>query len=433
VLALLLPFAADAASRPNPTSLVIVSIDGLRPDYVLEADKYSLKIPNLRRLVRDGAWAVGVKGVLPTVTHPSHTALVTGASPSRHGIIATKPFDPTGKNYSGWYAEDIKVPTLWDVAAQAGLTTGNVEWPVTAGARITWNIPQYWRAKTTDDIQLHRLLTTPGLLTELETVAGPYPPSYDWSVDADARRAVFAAALFDRKRPRLLFAYLAGLDAEEHESGPKSHQTFAALERLDALIGRLRDTAERRGPVVFAVVSDHGFRSTDKELDLNEALRSEGLLVLDERGRITDWRAAAWNNGGSAAVMLRDPKDAGVQAAVLRVLRRVQACGAVARVLTATEAEALGGYPGATFVVDLAPGYRLGSSLEEPAVRVGPVRGTHGMLPDDENMDAAFFIVGPGIAAGRALGRIDMRDVAPTLATRLGLVLPAAEGRDVLR
>jgi hypothetical protein len=48
-------------------------------------------------------------------------------------------------------------------------------------------------------------------------------------------------------------------------------------------------------------------------------------------------------------------------------------------------------------------------------------------------MDAAFFVAGPGIAAGRRLGRIDMRDVAPTLAARLDLTLPAAEGRDVLR
>ena len=47
-------------------------------------------------------------------------------------------------------------------------------------------------------------------------------------------------------------------------------------------------------------------------------------------------------------------------------------------------------------------------------------------------MDAAFIVAGPGIPAGRDLGRIDMRDVAPTLAGRLGLVLPTAEGRDLL-
>jgi hypothetical protein len=47
-------------------------------------------------------------------------------------------------------------------------------------------------------------------------------------------------------------------------------------------------------------------------------------------------------------------------------------------------------------------------------------------------MDASFFIAGPGIPAGRDLGRVDMRDVAPTLAGLLGLSLPNAEGRDRL-
>jgi len=433
--ALLLACVLAAANRPDGPSLVLLSIDGLRPDYVLEADRYKLGIPNLRRLAREGAWAAGVAGVLPTVTYPSHTTLVTGAAPIRHGIVANTPFDPTGKNHDGWYwySEDIKVPTLWDVAAKAGLTTANVEWPATAGASITWNIPQYWRAKTPDDLKLHRLLTTPGLLAELETTAGRYPPSYDWTVDADAQRAAFAAALLERKKPRLLLAYFAGLDEVEHETGPKSAQTFAALERLDGLVGRLREAAERNGPTVFAVVSDHGFDQTDRELHLNEALRAEGLIVLDERGRVTDWRAAAWNSGGSAAIMVRDPEDAAARAAVQRALARLSAGGGVARVLTGPEAEALGGFPGAAFVVGLAPGHRLGGSLEEPAVRVGAVRGTHGMLPEDRNMDAAFFVVGAGVPAARALGRIDMRDVAPTLAARLGLVLPASEGRDLLK
>ena len=74
--------------------LVLISLDGLKPDYVLEADKHQLKIPNLRRLLSEGAHATGVRGVLPTVTYPSHTTIVTGVSPARHGIFANKPFDP---------------------------------------------------------------------------------------------------------------------------------------------------------------------------------------------------------------------------------------------------------------------------------------------------------------------------------------------------
>src|ERR1041384_6174459 len=124
---------ASQARRPVGIPVVLISIDGLKPDYVLEADKHHLKIPNLRRIVAEGAHASGVTGVLPTVTYPSHTTMVTGVSPARHGIIANSPFDPFSKNLGGWYwyAEAIKVPTLWDVCAKAGLTTSSVDWPVT--------------------------------------------------------------------------------------------------------------------------------------------------------------------------------------------------------------------------------------------------------------------------------------------------------------
>jgi hypothetical protein len=58
--------------------------------------------------------------------------------------------------------------------------------------------------------------------------------------------------------------------------------------------------------------------------------------------------------------------------------------------------------------------------------------GTHGYPPDVTEMDATFIAVGPGIPAGRDLGKIDMRDIAPTIAAMLGLKMPNVEGRNVL-
>ena len=80
----------------------------------------------------------------------------------------------------------------------------------------------------------------------------------------------------------------------------------------------------------------------------------------------------------------------------------------------------------------LAGDYRFGGGLDGKVLRRGLVRGSHGHAPDLAAVDASFFIAGPGIPAGLDLGRIDMRDVSPTLAGRLGLALPAAEGRDRL-
>src|SRR6267142_1324767 len=146
-------WVASQARKPTAIPVVLISIDGLKPDYVLDADKHGLKIPNLRRLVAEGAHATGVTGVLPTVTYPSHTTMVTGTALAKHGVIANSLFDFFSKNLNGWYwyAEDIRVPTLWDACAKARIVTGSVDWPVTVGANITFNIVQYWRAENAED------------------------------------------------------------------------------------------------------------------------------------------------------------------------------------------------------------------------------------------------------------------------------------------
>ena len=110
--------AGSATARP----LLLISIDGLRPGDVLEAQKRGLKLPNLRRFVTEGIYADGVEGVLPTLTYPSHTTIMTGVSPAKHGVLSNTSFDPTNINQQGWYwyASDVKAPNLWDAVHAAG-------------------------------------------------------------------------------------------------------------------------------------------------------------------------------------------------------------------------------------------------------------------------------------------------------------------------
>ncbi len=95
-----------AGERAAAASVLMISVDGLKPEYVLDADAHGLKIPFLRSLMRDGAYARGVTGVWPTVTYPSHTTLLTGVSPAEHGIYNNLEFDPkdTFANAWFWYA-----------------------------------------------------------------------------------------------------------------------------------------------------------------------------------------------------------------------------------------------------------------------------------------------------------------------------------------
>jgi predicted AlkP superfamily pyrophosphatase or phosphodiesterase len=427
-----------SAARPQ-TSVVLVSIDGLRPDYVLEADRHGLRVPELRKLVADGVHA-RVRGVLPTVTYPSHATLVTGASPARHGIYYNRPADPLGRNADGWYwyAEDLRADTLWDAAGRAGFRTANVDWPTTVGARIDFNIPQFWRSdspNTSEESKLRRVLGTPGLLRDMEAASGPYPSGYAYDLAADRRRAEFSVSLMEKHKPRLHLAYFSGLDEEQHLTGPATPSVYSTLEALDSIVGQLRRAAEASlERPVFAVVSDHGFVRTDRFLGLNEALREAGLLLLDARGRVTHWRAWAWGTGGTAAVILRDPNDVATRDLVRGILDGLSGLpeSGIARVYTNEEARAAGGFPDAAFVVSLRPGTRLSGEMLGRVTGPAIPGGDHGFGPDEPDMDASFFAAGPGLPAGRDLGRIDMRDIAPTLAARLGVKLRDAEGRDLL-
>jgi predicted AlkP superfamily pyrophosphatase or phosphodiesterase len=432
-------FAAGArAQEQAPPLLVMISVDGMRPDYVTEANSHGAKIPNLRRFLKEGTYAEGVVGVVPTVTYPSHTTLVTGVWPAKHGIFANTTFDPLQQNQGGWYwyTEDIRVPTLWDIAAAAGRTTASIQWPVTVGAHITWNIPEFWRASTPDDTKLLRAVSTRGLLEEAKAELGEYRGGIDTSAQADESRGRFTEWILEKKHPSLLTLHLSALDHIEHETGPFSPESIAVLETIDATIGSIRATAERLAPgrTYVAVVSDHGFVRADGQLNLFPVFRDAKLITVNDKGKITEWKAMPWVTGGSAAIMLKDPNDTATISQVRELLARVASDpgNGVDRILEAEELHKRGGYPPASFFVGLKPGWRTGSTTDGPLLSKIKAGGTHGAMPDLPDLHAAFFLVGPGVPAGKSLGTIDMRDVAPTLAHEVGLALPSADGKVLL-
>ena len=305
------------AQQPVQPLVVLVSIDGLKPEAVLQADAHHLKLPNLRAMVRDGVYAEGVTGVLPTLTYPSHTTILTGVSPARHGIFSNTTFDPYSKNQQGWYwyAEDIRVPTLWDAAHAAGLRTANVYWPVSVGANIDDNLAQLWRAGTADDLKLQRAVSTKGLVTELETQAnipgapndatmdaapGHYPGSEDETVADDEVRARYAVELLHLHHPRFMTVYFTGLDTQQHKTGPFSPEADAVLERIDALVGQLRLAAESELPhhAFLCIVSDHGFAAVQHDVNLYKAFVDAHLITLESASHaVATWPCHVVANG----------------------------------------------------------------------------------------------------------------------------------------
>ncbi len=402
------------------SALLLISIDGMRPDYVLKADQYHLKIPHLRRLLSEGAHASGVRGVLPTVTYPSHTTILTGVWPAKHGIYSNVAFDPLHLNADGWewYAEDIAVPTLWDAAAKAGLPVGSVSWPVSVGARgVSFLIPEYWRApKFGDDIKLLRALSTPGLMAEIEKPAGRYVNDLDDAVAGDRQRTRYASAILRMKKPQFMTVHLAALDHLQHAAGPFSPEALVTIEQSDAEIGEIEDAAKAIfSSVILCVVSDHGFARTDHSLNLTAPIAQSGLA------------AYVHGDGGSASVILKDPHDEATLTKVRQLLQRLASdpANGIDRILGPKEIAAMGGWPGAAFWVDMKNNFSVVAT--GPQVQARKVGGTHGYLPTHPDLLASFFIAGPGVRKALDLGEIDMRSVAPTLAKALGTTLPSAD------
>jgi predicted AlkP superfamily pyrophosphatase or phosphodiesterase len=433
---LILSAALLVAATAHAAPVLMISIDGLRPADVLEAEQRGLKIPTLRRLVAHGAYATDVLNVIPTVTYPNHTTLITGVRPAVHRIDNNVAFDPLFKNQEGWewYAEDIKVPTLWDAVHASGGVVASLGWPVSVGAKsIDDNVPEYWRARTDDDIKLLRTLCTPGLVAQLEQASGTPLSAIgsDTNPPADEAKASFAAALYRLKRPAFFTLHLSSLDHVQHQYGPGTPEAHAALERIDADVAKVLAAAREAEPaLIVAVVSDHGFAPLAHEVNLYKPFIDAGLIKLGPSShKPTSWEAEPWG-GASAAVVLARPNDPDLKAKVKALLDKLAAdpTYAIDRVIDADGIEQRGIGRQASFYIDFKLGYEMGQSVDAPTVINSLARGTHGWFNDHPEMHSTFIIEGPGVPKTGSIGQIDMRQIAPTLAKLMGVSLPTAQG-----
>jgi predicted AlkP superfamily pyrophosphatase or phosphodiesterase len=424
----------------------MISVDGLKPEYVLEADARGLNIPYLRSLVSEGVYADGVIGVWPTITYPSHTTLVTGVSPAEHGIVANLEFDPQRRFKESWfwYAQQIRVPTLWQAAHAAGLATASVGWPVSVGARdVDYLIPEYWRILgasedlNPSDRDLIAALSRPdGLLAQLQHSVGPYMMGNDITVKGDETKTRYSIELIRQYKPAFTTLHLSSLDAAEHSSGVFSREANQDLEAIDAMLLQLAAAAHASDPATIVVVlSDHGFTPLTHKLNLYIPFIQAGLIESTQDPetkalKIASWTAEPWLAGGMAAIMLKDPGDRHTEQVVRELLQKLAAdpANGIASIHERADIRQLGGFPDAAFIVALTPGFYAGESLTGAMIsEFHGTHGGHGFSPECADMRAAFFISGVGIARHRDLGLIDMRQVAPTVAQLLGVRLPTAK------
>ncbi len=435
-------FALVAQAAP----VLMISIDGLKPEYVTHADEHGMKVPYLRTLIANGTYAEGVIGIWPTITYPSHTTLITGVWPDEHGITNNLEFDPE-QRFGGawnWYATQIRVPTLWKAAHEAGLHTASVGWPVSAGATdVDWLIPEYWRGANPssgvnpDDQMLMAALARPDtLIQQLEPAAGPYMNGNDTSIGGDETKTKYALEILRRYKPAFMTLHLSSLDDAQHAHGPFSAEADATLEAIDGMVARLGQQEFAIDPsAVLVVVSDHGFMNISHFVNLAIPFLQAGLIettvnATTKATEASSWKAEPWMAGGMAAIMLHDASDHETETQVQALLAKLAADpeNGIAEILDREAIRKRGAFPNAAFLVVFKPGYYSGTALSGSLITPIPgTRGSHGFSPEYPEMRSSFFALGAGIARHRDLGVVDMRQIAPTVARILSVPMPTAK------
>jgi predicted AlkP superfamily pyrophosphatase or phosphodiesterase len=251
---------------------VLVSIDGLAASYL---DDPRAEMPTLRKLAKAGASAKGMITSFPSVTWPSHTSLITGVQPAKHGVIGNSVWSRTldrALTYIGdpelTKAEAIKVPTLYDVAHKAGLKCGSVIWPCcNAADSLNWVIPDAGRP------DLHAKYTSPGFVDELGKAGidisklGEWGWNKDKSFDRDVLYTRVTGYLLEKQKANLVLVHIVTPDGVEHAYGPHTPEAYKAVNESDQRVAEIWNMLQEppfAGRSTLFVVSDHGFAPYEK-------------------------------------------------------------------------------------------------------------------------------------------------------------------------
>jgi predicted AlkP superfamily pyrophosphatase or phosphodiesterase len=343
----------------KPTVL-IVSIDGLRADYLDRG-----LTPHLLALSKKGLRAKSMKPVFPTLTFPNHWSLMTGLYAESHGIVGNNFWDPASQeefhynriasawNPSWWLGEP-----MWETAQKAAVITANLMWPgpprTKSGASSTYFVP--WKDKVPLSEKLDQIL--------------------QW-IDLPLNA-----------RPQLIMAYEPSLDQAGHATGPYSKRVNATLLEVDGFAKNLHDALADRhltDIVDIVFVSDHGMTDTSHPelVYMDDILGDDGLKdIAHEDG---------WPSMG-----LRFKDEANVTKYLGNLLRASDAHPEKFSVFTHDSMPERYHFANNDRIAPIYVVPKIGYVLTTKAEGdVGMTKGNHGYDNEDPSMHAMFVAHGP--------------------------------------
>jgi predicted AlkP superfamily pyrophosphatase or phosphodiesterase len=205
---------------PTPTPLarrvLILSIDGLRPDAISLAP-----MPNLLALMQNSAYSLSAQTVYPSVTLISHSSMLTGLCPSKHGVTWNDFIPENG------YALGTD---LFDIAHAAGMNT-----VMYVGKDKLRQVTEPSSTDTFVFINDRDLVITERLIAD-------FPQDF-----------------------RLLFVHFPTPDWMGHDYGWLSSQQLSVIYRADEALGQILAELSARGlrdETLIIITADHGGHDT---------------------------------------------------------------------------------------------------------------------------------------------------------------------------
>jgi arylsulfatase A-like enzyme len=291
--------------------VVVVVWDGMRPDSVDENHT-----PTLLKLAREGVTFRNHHASYLSATVVNGTAIATGCYPAGSGIFANYVFQPEispfnfvdtgqpsvvrkGDAVSG--GKYLAKPTVAEILHGAGKRTS------IAGTKfITLMFDRRARgendAAQKSDVLFQGATWPNELIASLSSMFGPFPGIDDESSDQWTTRALIDG-LWKDGVPQYSLLWLRDPDHVQHKTAAGSPQSLAAVKRSDNCLAEILAALKKRKlweSTDILVVSDHGFSTIERSVDLLPLLNRAGFRALKEFTRSPrDGEIMVVGNGGT--------------------------------------------------------------------------------------------------------------------------------------
>ncbi len=413
--------------------VIVISIDALISDDIAEFGK----LPNMAKLL-SGRVAVAEKihCIYPTYTYPCHTSIMTGCYPDKHGIYHNDVFDPLSDHDKWfWFRDAVKMPTMIDAAAKAGLTTAAVAWPVMGACSADYLIAEIWTENEKDDPEaVFDRADSPAV----KHIFDKNRHLLDWmrTPGLDYFAAASASDIIREFSPDLTFIHLSYLDHQRHNNGQETEKNLNAIRFIDERLGEIIRAAEDAGiydDTTFFILGDHGHMNVSRIFNVNKALADRGYITLDDSGRVIDWKLFVHSASFSGHVYSNGISEDDA----VRVLEEIQKeyPGNIERIMTRFEAEELYHLDGPfTLVLEAENNVIFGKDLTG-SISSYPEKGcykfsdsTHGFAPE-KGPNPPFIAAGKRAKDSAFIKHARLVDEAPTIMSIFGLTLDGIDGR----